>query len=244
MINIFGVIGQDVKASEVMQEIQAYEGDKIEVIINSVGGSVYEGMAIYGALKNDPRPIKTTVLGIGASIASVIFMAGDEREIGEGSQLMIHNSLAPNAGGNKYEMKEAIERLEQIDSDMKKIYSSGTGLQDQILESMLEKETFLNADEALKLGFATGKGDVLELVAIYNKNKYKEVKKRWAFYRLSLQNSALVQKLNLTNPKQWKKKRKKHKLKNPLKLPKQWKNLMKKQWKTTTKKQWMTRKKK
>jgi ATP-dependent protease ClpP protease subunit len=174
MINIFGVIGQDVKASEVMQEIQAYEGDKIEVIINSVGGSVYEGMAIYGALKNDPRPIKTTVLGIGASIASVIFMAGDEREIGEGSQLMIHNSLAPNAGGNKYEMKEAIERLEQIDSDMKKIYSSGTGLQDQILESMLEKETFLNADEALKLGFATGKGDVLELVAIYNENKYKE----------------------------------------------------------------------
>ena len=91
MINIFGVIGQDVKASEVMQEIQAYEGGKIEVIINSVGGSVYEGMAIYGALKNDPRPIKTTVLGIGASIASVIFMAGDEREIGEGSQLMIHN---------------------------------------------------------------------------------------------------------------------------------------------------------
>lgn len=174
MINIFGVIGSDVKASEIMKEIQAYEGDKIEVIINSVGGSVYEGMAIYGALKNDPRPVKTTVLGIGASIASVIFMAGDEREIGEGSQLMIHNSLAPNAGGNKYEMKEAIERLEQIDSDMKKIYSSGTGLQDQILESMLEKETFLNADEATKLGFATGKGDAVELVAIYNINKYKD----------------------------------------------------------------------
>ena len=174
MINIFGVIGSDVKASEVMKEIQAYDGDTIEVIINSVGGSVYEGMSIYGALKNDPRPVKTTVLGIGASIASVIFMAGDEREIGEGSQLMIHNSLAPNAGGNKYEMKEAIENLERIDSDMKKIYSRGTGLQDQILESMLEKETFLNADEALKLGFATGKGDVLELVAIYNENKYKD----------------------------------------------------------------------
>jgi hypothetical protein len=101
-------------------------------------------------------------------------MAGDEREIGEGSQLMIHNALAPNAGGNKYEMAEAIERLEQIDADMKKIYSSGTGLQDQILESMLEKETFLNADEATKLGFATGKGDVVELVAIYNENKYKD----------------------------------------------------------------------
>ena len=174
MINIFGVIGQDVKASEVMKEIQAYEGDTIEVVINSVGGSVYEGMAIYGALKNDPREVKTTVLGIGASIASVIFMAGDEREIGEGSQLMIHNALAPNAGGNKYEMAEAIERLEQIDADMKKIYSSGTGLQDQILESMLEKETFLNADEATKLGFATGKGDAVELVAIYNVNKYKD----------------------------------------------------------------------
>ena len=63
-------------------------------------------------------------------------MAGDEREISEGSQLMIHNALAPNAGGNKYEMAEAIERLEQIDSDMKKIYSGVTGLQNDILEPL------------------------------------------------------------------------------------------------------------
>ena len=83
MINLFGVVGADIKASEVMREIQAYEGDTIDVVINSVGGSVYEGMAIYGALKNDPRPVKTTILGIGASIASVIFMAGDEREISD-----------------------------------------------------------------------------------------------------------------------------------------------------------------
>jgi len=171
MINLFGVVGADIKASEVMREIQAYEGDTIDVVINSVGGSVYEGMAIYGALKNDPRPVKTTILGIGASISSVIFMAGDEREISDGSQLMIHNALAPNAGGNKYEMAEAIERLEQIDSDMKKIYSSGTGLQNDILEAMLEKETFLNADEAVKLGFATSKAGATELVAIYNEKQ-------------------------------------------------------------------------
>ena len=171
MINLFGVVGADIKASEVMREIQAYHGDTIEVVINSVGGSVYEGMAIYGALKNDPRPVKTTILGIGASIASVIFMAGDEREISEGSQLMIHNALAPNAGGNKYEMAEAIERLEQIDSDMKKIYSGVTGLQNDILEAMLEKETFLNADEAVKLGFATSKAGAQELVAMYNEKQ-------------------------------------------------------------------------
>jgi ATP-dependent protease ClpP protease subunit len=171
MINLFGVVGADIKASEVMREIQAYQGDIIEVVINSVGGSVYEGMAIYGALKNDPRPVKTTILGIGASIASVIFMAGDEREISDGSQIMIHNALAPNAGGNKYEMAEAIERLEQIDSDMKKIYSGVTGLQNDILEAMLEKETFLNADEALKLGFATSKAGAQELVAMYNEKQ-------------------------------------------------------------------------
>ena len=171
MINLFGVVGADIKASEVMREIQAYKGDTIEVVINSVGGYVYEGMAIYGALKNDPRPVKTTILGIGASIASVIFMAGDEREISEGSQLMIHNALAPNAGGNKYEMAEAIERLERIDSDMKKIYSGATGLQNDILEAMLEKETFLNADEAVKLGFATSKAGAQELVAMYNEKQ-------------------------------------------------------------------------
>jgi ATP-dependent protease ClpP protease subunit len=174
MLNLFGVVGEHIRSNDVIQQIQNYEGDVIDVIINSPGGSVYEGMAIYGYLKKDPRPVKTTILGMGASIASIIFMAGDEREISDGSTLMIHNGLAPNAGGNKYDLAETIEHLSRIDDDMKNIYSSVTGLQDNILESMLERETFLNADEAIKLGFATNKSQASELVALYNKNKYKD----------------------------------------------------------------------
>jgi len=170
MINIFGVVGQDVKADDIVKQIQAYDSNEIEVVINSVGGSVYEGMAIYGALKNDPRPVKTSALGLSASIASVIFMAGDKREIHTGSQIMIHNALAP-MGGNKYEMAEKIEHLNRIDSDMTKIYQEGTGLSAEIIEPMLKKETFLNADEAVKLGFATSKAEASELVAIYNEKQ-------------------------------------------------------------------------
>jgi len=168
MINIFGVIGAEVRAVEVIKQIQAYDGDVIDVVISSPGGSVFEGMAIYDALKASGKTVNTSILGLGASIASVIFMAGEKREMGEGSQLMIHNALTTQ-GGNKHELSEAIERLDAIDAQMSTIYINATGMDEGTVAEMLRQETFMNADEAIEKGFATNKANAMEMVAIYNK---------------------------------------------------------------------------
>ena len=168
MINIFGVIGAEVRATDIIKQIQSVEGDSIDVVISSPGGSVFEGMAIYDALKASGKEINTSILGLGASIASVIFMAGDKREMGEGSQLMIHNALTTQ-GGNKHELSEAIDRLDSIDAQMSRIYINATGMDEGTVAEMLKNETFMSADEAIEKGFATGKTNSMEMVAIYNK---------------------------------------------------------------------------
>ena len=168
MINIFGVIGAEVRAVDVIKQIQSVEGDSIDVVISSPGGSVFEGMAIYDALKASGKEINTSILGLGASIASVIFMAGNKREMGEGSQLMIHNALTTQ-GGNQHELTEAIDLLDAIDAQMSAIYINATGMDEGTVAEMLKNETFMSADEAIEKGFATNKTNSMEMVAIYNK---------------------------------------------------------------------------
>jgi len=168
MINIFGVIGAEVRASEIIKQIQSVEGDVIEIVISSPGGSVFEGMAIYDALKASGKTVNTSILGLGASIASVIFMAGDKREMGDGSQLMIHNALTTQ-GGNKHELSEAIDRLDAIDAQMSSIYMNATGMDKGTVADMLKNETFMSADEAISKGFATNKTNAMAMVAVYNK---------------------------------------------------------------------------
>ena len=76
-INIFGEIGFDVTAKEVFDLIQEEKAEEINVIISSGGGSAFEGLMIFDALKATGKKINTQILGLGASAASVIFMAGD-----------------------------------------------------------------------------------------------------------------------------------------------------------------------
>lgn len=169
-INIFGVVGEDVRASDVLKQIQAEKGDSIEVTIMSPGGSVLEGLAIYDALRASDKKIKTSALGMAASIASIIFMAGDEREVSDNAEIMVHNASVVT-GGNKHTLKDAIETLDGMDKKLIDIYTSRTGLSVDEVSSLLDKETFMSADEAVSKGFATAKADALALVAIHNKTK-------------------------------------------------------------------------
>ncbi|MAR20423.1 MAG: hypothetical protein CML44_13720 [Rhodobacteraceae bacterium] len=173
MINIFGVIGQDVGFVDVMEQIQADKSEELDVLIYSVGGSLYEGLAIYDALKNDNRKVTTTILGLGASSASAIFSAGDVRLVGDASEFMIHNVLVNGTGGNKYELMETVNKLDNEDQKLISIYESITSLSREDLESMMKVETKLNAEQAIELGFATGKANTMAMVAQFN-NKIKD----------------------------------------------------------------------
>lgn len=169
-INIFGVVGEDVRACDVLERIQAIKGDTVEVNIMSPGGSVIEGMAIYDYLRNLDKKVITRAMGQAASIASVIFMAGDEREVADNAEIMVHNAMV-FAGGNKHELTEYIDRLDGIDKKLINIYASRTNLNEDQVRALLDNETFMDADEAVEKGFATSKADALALVAQYNKRK-------------------------------------------------------------------------
>ena len=172
-INIFGVVGEDVRASDVLAKLQDEKGDSIEVNIMSAGGSVIEGMAIYDSLRNSGKKIITRAIGQAASIASIIFMAGDEREVGDNAEIMIHNAMV-FAGGNKHELSSYIDRLDGIDTKLINIYATRTNLTEDQVRALLDNETFMDADEAVEKGFATCKADSLALVAQYNKSTNQE----------------------------------------------------------------------
>lgn len=172
-INIFGEIGWDVQAVNVIQDIQDTKDDEINVIISSGGGSAFEGLMIYDALKSSNKKINTKILGLGASAASVIFMAGDNREMGEGSLLMVHNSWSMFMG-NKEEVESQLGTLEAIDKRMTSIFVNATGLPEEEVKQLLKDESFLSAEESIQLGFATSTADTIAIAASLHKSYRKE----------------------------------------------------------------------
>lgn len=129
-------------------------GDKpVTVLINSPGGDLIEGIAIYNLLKNHSQPVHVKVLSMAASAASVVAMAGDTIEVMTGAQIMIHNTWSFVAG-NKNDLREAANYLDKYDTEMKAIYSARTGKSADELQELLDAETFMGGEEAMALGFA------------------------------------------------------------------------------------------
>ena len=103
----------DVSAYSLSQELDALDVDTINVYINSYGGEVAEGLAIYNALRRHKAKIRTVCDGFACSAASVIFMAGDERIMNAASLLMIHNAWS-YASGNAEALRKQAEDLDTI----------------------------------------------------------------------------------------------------------------------------------
>lgn len=156
-ISIYGEIGgaDGINAGELVQKIEAmHDVSEITVYINSYGGEVKEGIAIYNALKRHPAKIRTVCDGFACSIASVIFMAGDVRVMNEASMLMIHNAWSCVAG-NSAELRKQADDLEKITQLSIEAYRAGTSMAVEDIKAMMDAETWILPDEALEKGFAT-----------------------------------------------------------------------------------------
>ena len=161
-INIYGDITS--WAWEELGEVSAYNLSKqldelndvseINVYINSYGGEVAEGLAIYNALKRHNAKIKTYCDGFACSIASVIFMAGDERVMGESSLLMIHNAWTW-AQGNAEELRKQADDLEKITQASVNAYKAHSTLSEEDIKALMDNETWILPEEATEWGFAT-----------------------------------------------------------------------------------------
>ena len=123
------------------------------VQINSPGGDPFEGLAIYNLLRGHPQPVTVQVLGIAASAASIIAMAGERIEIARAAQIMIHRASG-GALGDSDTMRAMAAALDSVDAVLAGVYQARTGLPLEQIVDMMAAETFLPSDEALDLGFA------------------------------------------------------------------------------------------
>lgn len=147
--------GEGVTAKRISAALRAIGGRDVTVNINSPGGDFFEGVAIYNLLRAHPHKVTVQVMGLAASAASVIAMAGDEILMGDGSFLMIHNAWAI-AIGNRHDMITASEQLTPFDAAMADVYAARSGMTSIQTAALMDKETWINATQAVEDGFATG----------------------------------------------------------------------------------------
>lgn len=160
-INIYGDITSwpwlegDVSASNLSKQLDSLaDVTEIHVYINSYGGEVAEGLAIYNALKRHNAKVKTFCDGFACSIASVIFMAGDERIMNDASLLMIHNAWTW-AEGNAAELRKQADDLEKITQASVNAYMAHSSLSEEEIKALMDAESWILPEEALSYGFAT-----------------------------------------------------------------------------------------
>ncbi|HRO20826.1 head maturation protease, ClpP-related [Alcaligenes phenolicus] len=147
--------GEGVTAKRISAALRAIGGRDVTVNINSPGGDFFEGVAIYNLLRAHPHKVTVQVMGLAASAASVIAMAGDEILMGDGAFLMIHNAWAI-AVGNRHDMVAASEQLAPFDAAMAEVYAARSGMTSAQTAALMDKETWINASQAVEDGFATG----------------------------------------------------------------------------------------
>lgn len=146
----------DVSSYTLSKELQELDPqvELINVHINSYGGEVAEGLAIYNILRQHKAKVKTYCDGFACSAASVVFMAGDERIMSNASLLMIHNAWC-YAVGNAAQLRKGADDLDTITQASVNAYLNAINITEDELKQMLDNETWILPDDALEMGFAT-----------------------------------------------------------------------------------------
>lgn len=136
----------------ISKELQSANGEEIEVEINSGGGSVFAGSEIYTALKSYAGKVTVKVVGLAASAASVIAMAGDKVLMSPTAQMMIHN-VSSYASGDYRDMEHTAEVLKTANQTIANAYQLKTGIENSEILAMMDSEKWMDPQEALNKGF-------------------------------------------------------------------------------------------
>jgi ATP-dependent protease ClpP protease subunit len=153
-IYIFDDIGGNgITAKEFTAELRELGNvNRLRIHINSLGGSLFEGLTIYTVLSQHAAFKTTLIEGVAASIASIIAMSGDEVHIAADGMLMLHNPWTSSTG-DAAELQKSVDLLEKTTDRLVNVYTRRTGADPMIIRDMMEKETWLSAAEAADLGF-------------------------------------------------------------------------------------------
>lgn len=158
VITIMDVIGSDwfgegVTAKRIAAALRQIGPRDVTVNINSPGGDVFEGIAIYNLLRDHPHAVTVNVMGLAASAASVIAMAGDTIRMGDGSFMMIHNVWGVVIG-NRHDLRDVADVLDTFDDALAGIYAGRAGMDKSTAADLMDAESWFSADKAIEHGLA------------------------------------------------------------------------------------------
>lgn len=170
---LYGDIGNDegwndVTAKEFARDLAALgDVETINLHINSVGGDVFAGQAIYSMLKRHKAAVNVYVDGLAASIASVVAMAGDTVYMPSNTMMMVHHPWGCRVG-NAAELRKAADDLDKIAETSIAVYMEKTGQPREKIVEIMDGETWLTAAECVELGFATEQTQAIDANASIN----------------------------------------------------------------------------
>ena len=171
-VDIYDEIGAwGVRARDFISDLKNVIGDAPEfnLFISSPGGDVFEGLAIYNSLKFSGKKINVIVMGIAASMASIVAMAGTTRTMPENAMLMVHNALSVGFSATDAEQhREMADLLDKIDNSLVGIYVTNSGQSEEAVRAVMRANTFMSAKEALDLGFITAISDPVRAQARFD----------------------------------------------------------------------------
>lgn len=169
-IDIKGEIGSETTPDTVKRQIKQYpNATSWRVNLNSQGGNVYDGIEIYHLINKLPN-VTVVIDTMAASIATLIMQAGQKVIALQPCSIMIHNPYS-GAEGDANDLRAAAEQLDHVKSLITSVYKKRAKVKDNDLHTMMDKETWMTAEEAMALGFIDEVHDKLKAVARFNKNK-------------------------------------------------------------------------
>lgn len=172
-LSIYDVIGLwGVQAADFRAGLDAITAPVLNVEISSPGGDVFAGIAMYNMLKASGKTIHVKVMGVAASAASLIAMAGDKRIMPKNTHMMVHNAAGSGPGrGTAEDHRAQADLLDKIEDGLVATYVAVTGLEEAAVRALLSKDTWLTADEALAQGFATEVTEAIEATAAFDMDR-------------------------------------------------------------------------
>lgn len=180
-IYLYGPIGQNmwgdgISAKQFADDLKALGNVKtIDMRVNSEGGDVFAGKAMYTLLNDHKANITCYVDGLAASAASFVCMAADDIAISEGAFVMVHNAWT-FAMGSAPDLRKTADLLDSVDGTIRDVYASRTGASPKQVKDWMDAETWFNGQEAVDAGFADRAVENMKVAAsVSDPNKFRNL---------------------------------------------------------------------
>lgn len=172
-----GMWGGGISAKQFAEDLKSLgKIDTLNVRVNSPGGDVFDGLAIYNTLKRHPANVIMDIDGMALSIASVIVMAGNQVNMAKNAMMMIHDPWTVSAGTADDFRKQA-DLMDQVKGNLVTTYADRTKMDEAEIADIMSSETWLTADDALANGFVDGVTEDLQLAARFDLSRFRNAPK-------------------------------------------------------------------